>query len=64
MKYNYRCTLCNHEEVIEQSMKDNILRTCTQCGKDGFVRIIEAGGNFILKGDGWQSYEKSGRYHK
>lgn len=62
MKYEYKCKACQFHTVIEQSMKDDAIKHCPECGEEAFYRVISSN-PFILKGSGWASYEKSGRYH-
>jgi len=62
MKYDYRCTSCDLEVVIEHGMKEAFKTTCPECGEETLKRVITAG-PVIRKGDGWSSHEKSGRYH-
>lgn len=40
MKYQYRCSECMFEEVIEQSIKDEPIEICSNCGKPTFFRVI------------------------
>ena len=53
--YTYKCTedICDvHVFEIKQSMKDDSLTVCEECGNASLVKII-TGGNFVLKGKGW-----------
>lgn len=64
MNYEYLCknTECNFHTHIEHSMKDDFVTTCPECKQETLGRVITAG-PVIMKGDGWTSNEKSGRYH-
>ena len=50
--YNYKCTSCNHQFTVLQSMSDKPVETCDSC--EGEVkRIISGGTGMIFKGDGF-----------
>lgn len=51
--YQYRCEDCGHEFEVIQSMKDDKLKTCPECGKDALQRLIGSGGGLIFKGSGF-----------
>ena len=54
MRYDYQCK-CGIVEV-NQSIKDDALEECPECGnKEDFQRIVTGGGGFILEdgGVGW-----------
>jgi putative FmdB family regulatory protein len=51
--YEYRCEACGHEWEAFQSMKDDPLTDCPECGEPKAKRQISAGTGFILKGGGW-----------
>jgi len=57
--YNYACDSCGHEFEREQRITEKPLKKCPRCGKDKARRMI-GGGNFILKGGGWESDLYSG----
>jgi len=63
--YEYRCTQCEHQFEVFQSIKDEPVRTCPVCG--GQVRRLIGGGNgLIFKGSGfyitdYRNKGKSGR---
>ena len=57
--YDYSCDNCGHEFEREQRITEKPLRKCPKCGKDEARRMI-GGGNFILKGGGWESDLYSG----
>lgn len=50
--YEYRCTQCEHQFEVFQSIKDEPVKTCPRCG--GRVRRLIGGGNgLIFKGSGF-----------
>ncbi len=51
--YDYRCNDCEHEFEAYQSMKDDKLTVCPNCGKNTLVRLIGTGGGLIFKGSGF-----------
>ena len=57
--YDYACDNCGHEFEREQRITEKPLKKCPKCGKDKARRMI-GGGNFILKGGGWESDLYSG----
>ena len=63
LTYTYKCSECNHTFEIKQRITDDSLEVCPECNHAALKRVITAN-PFILKGDGWESYQKSGRYHQ
>jgi putative FmdB family regulatory protein len=57
--YDYACDNCGHEFEREQRITEKPLKKCPKCDKDEARRMI-GGGNFILKGGGWESDLYSG----
>ena len=53
MTYEYLCGACGHEWEVEQSIRDNPLKKCPQCGKLRAQRQVSGGTGFLLKGGGW-----------
>ena len=51
--YQYRCSDCGHEFEVIQSMKEDKLKTCPECGKDALQRLIGSGSGLIFKGSGF-----------
>ena len=51
--YDYVCTKCGHELEIFQSMKDEPLKKCPQCKKQGLKRLLGGGAGLIFKGSGF-----------
>lgn len=50
--YCYKCFDCNHYEEIKQSMNDDPLTDCPECGGDNYKRVITNVG-VIFKGSGF-----------
>ena len=44
-EYEYRCKKCEGAFVIERSMSDSSMATCTHCGSDDLSRVW--GANFL-----------------
>lgn len=51
--YDYVCTKCGHELEIFQSMKDDPLKKCPACKKQGLKRLLGSGAGLIFKGSGF-----------
>ena len=51
--YDYKCEDCGHEFEVYQSMKDEKLTTCPNCGKNTLRRLIGSGSGLIFKGSGF-----------
>ena len=51
--YEYKCDNCDHLFEIYQSMKDDKLTKCPECGKKTLRRLIGTGGGLIFKGSGF-----------
>ncbi len=60
--YEYACSECGAQWEFEQSIKDDPIKDCPRCHKQGAQRQISRGAGFILKGGGWYSdlYASSG----
>ena len=56
--YGYECKSCGYTFDVFQSMKDDPLESCTQCGK-GIRRLINGGSGVIFKGGGFYVTDKS-----
>lgn len=50
MTYDYICKDCKHEWQEEQSIKDDAIKLCPNCGKETAKRLISSPGGFILIG--------------
>lgn len=53
--YDYKCDNCNHTFEVMQSIKDEPLIKCPNCGKNKLKKMISSGAGFILKGSGFYS---------
>lgn len=51
--YEYRCNACGHQFEQFQSMKDNALKKCPECGKNALERLIGTGAAILFKGSGF-----------
>ena len=65
MTYDYYCIVCEKSLEIEQSIKDDPIKTCPHCLVSCLKRQISCG-NFILKGSGWAKdlYSSNGNVKK
>jgi len=52
--YQYKCTdkECEVPWEITQSMNDDILTTCPECGKESLTKVVSSGGGFRIGGLG------------
>ena len=57
--YGYECNSCKHTFDVFQSMKDEPIKTCPECGK-AVRRLINGGNGVIFKGSGFYVTDKSG----
>ena len=55
MTYEYLCRACGHQWEAQQSIKEDPLKDCPQCGQPEAKRQISRSPGFILKGGGWYS---------
>ena len=51
--YDYRCKSCGHELAAFQSITEDALTKCPECGTDSLQRLIGAGAGIIFKGSGF-----------
>ena len=51
--YEYACQKCGHEFDAFQSMRDEPLKICPQCGKAALKRLVGGGAGLIFKGSGF-----------
>jgi putative FmdB family regulatory protein len=51
--YEYKCESCNHEFEVMQSMKDEPLKKCPNCGKNKLKKLVSGGAGLIFKGSGF-----------
>jgi putative FmdB family regulatory protein len=56
--YEYGCKHCGHTFEASQSMRDDPLRICPQCGKE-IRRLITSGMGLIFKGSGFYATDNS-----
>lgn len=50
MLYDYKCDDCSHELIdVYQSIHEEALITCPNCGKDTLVRVIYGGVGSFMK---------------
>jgi putative FmdB family regulatory protein len=56
--YEYGCKSCGHTFEVSQSMKDDPLKICPQCGKE-IRRLITSGMGLIFKGSGFYVTDNS-----
>jgi putative FmdB family regulatory protein len=56
--YEYECKSCGHNFEVFQSMKEEALTDCPQCGKE-LRRLINGGGGIIFKGSGFYVNDKN-----
>ena len=57
--YEYESKDCGHSFDVFQSIKDEPLRVCPECGKE-LRRLINGGTGIIFKGSGFYVTDKSG----
>ncbi|MCL2442481.1 MAG: zinc ribbon domain-containing protein [Treponema sp.] len=55
--YEYECKSCSHNFEIFQSMSDQPLKDCPECGKE-IRRLIFGGAGVIFKGSGFYVTDK------
>ena len=62
--YEYVCKDCEYEFEAFQSMKDDALTKCPECGKDTLKRKIGTGAGIIFKGSGFYEtdYKRGSSY--
>ncbi|MDR2792746.1 MAG: zinc ribbon domain-containing protein [Treponema sp.] len=58
--YEYECNDCGHSFEAFQSIRDEPLKICPQCGKD-IRRIITGGSGIIFKGSGFYRTDAQAR---
>jgi putative FmdB family regulatory protein len=51
--YEYVCAKCGHELEAFQSMKEEPLKKCPACRKQGLKRKVGGGSGLIFKGSGF-----------
>ena len=60
--YQYECAKCGHQFEKFQSMMEDRLKKCPECGKNALERLIGTGSGIIFKGSGFYEtdYKKKG----
>ena len=58
--YEYECKSCEHTFDAFQSISEEPLKICPQCGKE-VRRLINGGMGVIFKGDGFYVTDKGGK---
>ncbi len=51
--YEYRCGACDHAFEKFQSINDDPVRECPECGEERAERIISSGAGLIFRGSGF-----------
>lgn len=63
--YEYRCSSCEHEFELFQSMSDSVKKKCPECKKLSLERLIGTGAALIFKGSGFYETDyRSDSYKK
>jgi putative FmdB family regulatory protein len=63
--YEYECGKCRKRFEIFQSMKDEPLKECPECGEEALKRLIGTGAGIIFKGSGFYCTDyRSDSYNK
>lgn len=58
--YEYECRACGHSFEKTQSMSDDPVKDCPECGKD-VRRLIFGGAGIIFKGSGFYVNDSKGK---
>src|SRR5436305_3432677 len=63
--YDYHCDACEHKFEHFQSITDDRLKDCPECGKPKLRRLIGTGAAIVFKGSGfYQTDYRSDAYKK
>ena len=62
--YSYVCESCEHKFDHLQTMLDDVLKTCPDCGEDALKRLIGSGAGLIFKGSGFYVTDSRGKNYK
>jgi putative FmdB family regulatory protein len=63
--YDYRCDSCEHEFELFQSIKDDPIKKCPECGKPKVRRLFGTGAAIMFKGSGFYKTDyRSESYRK
>ena len=57
--YEYRCSSCGFQKEYLQKIRDPLLSTCPECGRESFKKMLTTAG-FQLKGSGWYASDFKG----
>jgi putative FmdB family regulatory protein len=57
--YEYRCSSCGFQKEYLQKIRDPLLSSCPECGKESFQKMLTTAG-FQLKGSGWYASDFKG----
>jgi len=55
--YEYECKKCSHRFEVFQSMSDEPIKKCPECGKE-VRRLVSGGAGVIFKGSGFYVTDK------
>ena len=58
--YEYECKSCRHSFDVFQSIKDEPLKVCPECGRE-LRRVINGGTGVIFKGGGFYVTDNGGK---
>lgn len=62
--YAYECDHCGHQFEKFQSMKDQPVRKCPECGKNKVRRVIHGGAGVLFKGSGFYQTDYRSKGYK
>src|SRR5436309_1696794 len=63
--YDYHCDSCEHDFEHFQSIKDDPLKDCPECGKSKLRRLFGTGAAIVFKGSGFYKTDyRSDSYKK
>ncbi len=63
--YDYVCDACQHKFELFQSIKDDPIKKCPECGKLKLRRLFGTGAAIVFKGSGfYQTDYRSDSYKK
>jgi putative FmdB family regulatory protein len=61
--YEYKCKKCGNIFEKFQSITEDPIKKCKNCGGE-VIKLISKNGNFILKGSGYYSTDNRSNSHK
>ena len=62
--YDYKCDNCEHTFEVLQSIKDEPLKKCPNCGKNKLKKQISGGAGLIFKGSGFYQTDYKNKHSK